>query len=90
MATNPTDILRLPKSAWAADDVAMLYDTAHHFMSEEILPHCEAFEKNEMVDRASWERRALQACSALLYRKSKAVRVAPSPMRARPPRRPAS
>ncbi|WP_269931057.1 acyl-CoA dehydrogenase family protein [Aminobacter sp. HY435] len=56
MTTNPADILGLPKPAWAADDVAMLYDMAHRFMSEEILPSYDEFEKNEMVDRASWEK----------------------------------
>ncbi|MBN9256886.1 MULTISPECIES: acyl-CoA dehydrogenase family protein [unclassified Mesorhizobium] len=52
--TNPADILGLPKPAWAADDVSMLYDMAHRFMSEEIAPRYEEFEKNEMVDRESW------------------------------------
>ncbi|WP_395448187.1 acyl-CoA dehydrogenase family protein [Aminobacter sp. UC22_36] len=56
MATIPSEVLSLPKPTWAADDVAMLYDMAHRFMSEEILPHYDAFEKNEMVDRASWEK----------------------------------
>ena len=34
----------------------MLYDMAHRFMSEEIAPRYDEFEKNEMVDRASWEK----------------------------------
>ncbi len=54
--TNPADILGLPKPAWAADEVGMLYDMAHRFMSEEIAPRYDEFEKNEMVDRASWEK----------------------------------
>ena len=54
--TAPTDILGLPKPAWAADDVAMLYDMATRFMAEEIAPRYDEFEKNEMVDRASWEK----------------------------------
>ncbi len=54
--TAPADILGLPKPAWAVDDVAMLYDMATRFMSDEIAPRYDAFEKNEMVDRESWEK----------------------------------
>lgn len=54
MATNPAEVLSLPKPAWAADEVGMLYDMAHRFMSEEIAPRYDEFEKNEMVDRESW------------------------------------
>ena len=54
MATNPAEVLTLPKPAWAADEVGMLYDMAHRFMSEEIAPRYDEFEKNEMVDRESW------------------------------------
>ena len=57
MATNPADILGLPKPAWAADEVGMLYDMATRFMSEEIAPRYDEFEKNEMVDRESWLKR---------------------------------
>ena len=32
----------------------MLYDLAHRFMSEEIAPRYDQFEKNEMVDRDAW------------------------------------
>jgi acyl-CoA dehydrogenase len=52
--TSPADILGLPKPAWAADEVGMLYDLAHRFMSEEIAPRYDQFEKNEMVDRDAW------------------------------------
>ncbi|SFN81685.1 acyl-CoA dehydrogenase [Mesorhizobium sp. NFR06] len=54
MATNPAEILGLPKPAWAADEVGMLYDMASRFMSEEIAPRYDEFEKNEMFDRESW------------------------------------
>ena len=54
--TAPASILGLPKPAWAADEVGMLYDMAHRFMLEEIAPRYDEFEKNEMVDRASWEK----------------------------------
>lgn len=56
MATIPADVLGLPKPAWAGEDVAMLYDMAHRFMSEEILPHYDGYEKNEIVDRAAWQK----------------------------------
>jgi acyl-CoA dehydrogenase len=54
--TNPASILSLPKPAWATEDVGMLYDMAHRFMSEEIAPRYDEFEKNEMVDRECWEK----------------------------------
>jgi acyl-CoA dehydrogenase len=54
--TAPADILGLPAPAWKADEVGMLYDMAQRFMSEEIAPRYDEFEKNEMVDRASWEK----------------------------------
>jgi acyl-CoA dehydrogenase len=54
--TAPVSVLGLPAPAWKADEVGMLYDMAHRFMSEEIAPRYDEFEKNEMVDRASWEK----------------------------------
>ncbi|MEW9835876.1 acyl-CoA dehydrogenase family protein [Mesorhizobium marinum] len=54
--TAPADILGLPAPAWRSEDVAMLYDMAHRFMTEEIAPRYDEFEKQEMVDRASWEK----------------------------------
>jgi acyl-CoA dehydrogenase len=54
VATNPAEILGLPKPAWAADEVGMLYDMASRFMAEEIAPRYDEFEKNEMFDRESW------------------------------------
>ena len=54
--TTPATILDRPAPAWRTEDVGMLYDMAHRFMSEEILPRYEEFEKNEAVDRASWEK----------------------------------
>lgn len=56
MASNPSEILSLPKPGWVSEDVAMLYDMAHRFMSEEIAPRYDEFEKNEMVDRSVWEK----------------------------------
>ncbi len=54
--TAPADILALPKPAWITEDVAMLYDMAHRFMADEIAPHYDAYEKNEIVDRSAWEK----------------------------------
>ncbi|CAM5512491.1 acyl-CoA dehydrogenase family protein [Mesorhizobium sp. UC22_110] len=56
MATNPADILSLPKAGWAGDEVAMLYDMSTRFLSEEIKPHYDEYEKNEIVDRSAWEK----------------------------------
>ena len=56
MATDPAEILGLPKPAWAGEDVAMLYDMATRFLDEEIAPRYDEFEKNEMVDRESWDK----------------------------------
>ena len=56
MPTNPASVLDLPKARWMGDDVAMLYDMATRFMTDEIAPHYDEFEKNEIVDRASWEK----------------------------------
>jgi acyl-CoA dehydrogenase len=54
--TAPAEILALPKPAWAADDVAMLYDMATKFLEAEIAPRYDEFEKAEMVDRDSWKK----------------------------------
>jgi acyl-CoA dehydrogenase len=54
VATNPAEVLGLPKPAWAGEDVGMLYDMATRFLSEEIAPRYEEFEKAEKFDRESW------------------------------------
>ena len=56
MASNPAEVLSLPKPAWVSEDVAMLYDMAHRFMADEIAPHYDAYERNEIVDRSAWEK----------------------------------
>lgn len=56
MTTNPADILSLPRAGWAGDEVAMLYDMSTRFLSEEIAPHYDTYEKNEIVDRSAWEK----------------------------------
>jgi acyl-CoA dehydrogenase len=54
--TSPADILSLPRPGWVSDDVAMLYDMAQRFLSDEIAPHYDAYEKNEIVERSAWEK----------------------------------
>ncbi|QDC03359.1 acyl-CoA dehydrogenase [Mesorhizobium sp. 8] len=34
----------------------MLYDMAHRFLVDEIAPHYDDYEKNEIVDRSAWEK----------------------------------
>ncbi|MBS9721785.1 acyl-CoA dehydrogenase family protein [Tianweitania sp. BSSL-BM11] len=58
--SNPAAILGLLKAQWARDDVEMLYDMSVRFLSEDIAPHYETFEKNEIVDKDAW-RKAGQA-----------------------------
>ncbi|MBY8917150.1 acyl-CoA dehydrogenase family protein [Nitratireductor sp. L1-7-SE] len=53
---DPQSVLGLSRPDWAGEDVAMLYDMASRFLTEEIAPHYEAFEKAEIFDRASWEK----------------------------------
>ncbi|THF55821.1 acyl-CoA dehydrogenase family protein [Ollibium composti] len=54
--TNPAEVLGLPKPAWITEDVAMLYDMVHRFLVDEIAPHYDDYEKNEIVDRSAWEK----------------------------------
>jgi acyl-CoA dehydrogenase len=54
VASNPASVLDLPKPRWMSDDVAMLYDMASRFLTEEIAPRYDEFEKAEIFDRASW------------------------------------
>ncbi len=54
MAIDPATVLNLPKPAWAGEDVAMVYDTAVRFLSAEIAPRYDEFEKAEIFDRESW------------------------------------
>ncbi|RIK85410.1 MAG: acyl-CoA dehydrogenase [Hyphomicrobiales bacterium] len=56
MSKRPAEILDLPRPAWAGEEVAMLYDMAHRFLSDEIAPRYEAFEKAEIFDRESWRK----------------------------------
>ena len=53
---QPAEILGLPRPTWAGEEVGMLYDMANRFLTEEIAPRYEEFEKNEKFDRESWEK----------------------------------
>lgn len=56
MSSNPATILGLPQPGWAGEDVTMLYDMARRFMSEEIAPRYDEFEKAEIIDKESWRK----------------------------------
>jgi alkylation response protein AidB-like acyl-CoA dehydrogenase len=56
MTANPATVLNVPRPEWARDDVAMLQDMATRFLTEEILPRYEEFEKAECFDRESWRK----------------------------------
>ena len=53
---HPREALQVPSPEWRQDDVAMLEDMANRFMAEEVAPHYERFEKQEKVDRETWEK----------------------------------
>ena len=55
MATQPADVLGVPRPAWRTDDVEMLEDMATRWLEAEIAPHYDSYEKNEIVDRRAWE-----------------------------------
>ena len=50
----PSDVLGVPKPEWETEDVSMLRDMAGRFVENEIVPHYDRFEKQEMVDRELW------------------------------------
>ncbi|WP_099867886.1 acyl-CoA dehydrogenase family protein [Pararhizobium haloflavum] len=54
--TLAAEVLGTPLPAWRSDDVTMLEDMAMRWLSDEIAPDYERFEKQEMVDRAAWEK----------------------------------
>lgn len=56
MATNPAEVLQMPKPAWMSEDVSMLAEMATRFFEVEIAPDYERYEKQEMVDREAWEK----------------------------------
>jgi acyl-CoA dehydrogenase len=56
MTTSPATVHELPKPRWVSDDVAMLYDMATRFLTDEIAPKYDDFEKAEIFDRESWKK----------------------------------
>lgn len=50
------DILGVPAAAWETEDVAMVRDMATRFLENEVAPHYEEFEREEIVPRAIWEK----------------------------------
>jgi len=55
--TFPAESLDIPQPTWRCDEeVAMLENMTNRFMSDEVQPHYERFEKQEMVDREIWEK----------------------------------
>jgi acyl-CoA dehydrogenase len=56
VATNPAEVLGLPKPAWVTEDVSMLYDMSVRFLETEIAPHYAEYEKNEIVDKSAWRK----------------------------------
>ena len=56
MATLPAQVLEVPRPDWMSDDLTMLQDMADRFMTSEIAPHYERYEKQEIVDREAWEK----------------------------------
>jgi acyl-CoA dehydrogenase len=55
MATMPSEVLGVPRPDWMEDDVAMLEDMANRWLEAEVVPHYDRYEKQEMVDRSTWE-----------------------------------
>ena len=49
-----SEVLGTAPPQWRADDVAMLEDMAMRWLEDEIAPHYDRFEKQEMVDRQAW------------------------------------
>ena len=56
MTTLPSEVLDLPAPAWMDDELQMLSDMSRKFFDAEIVPEYERFEKQEMIDRAVWEK----------------------------------
>ena len=54
--TLPSEVLQIETPTWRSRDVAMLEEMANRFMEEEIAPHYERYEKQEIVDREAWEK----------------------------------
>ena len=56
MTTLPSEVLDLPAPAWMDDELQMLSDMSRKFFDAKVVPEYERFEKQEMIDRAVWEK----------------------------------
>ncbi|MEO1397743.1 MAG: acyl-CoA dehydrogenase family protein, partial [Pseudomonadota bacterium] len=56
MMAHPREVLQADTPDWRTGDVAMLEDMTNLFLEKEVVPHYERFEKQEMVDRETWEK----------------------------------
>lgn len=54
--TLPSEALQIATPDWRTGDTAMLEEMANRFMEEQIAPHYERYEKQEMFDREAWEK----------------------------------
>lgn len=52
---NAADVLNFPKPDWMDEEVSLVSDMAQRFMENEIAPHYDDYEKNEIVPRERWE-----------------------------------
>lgn len=53
---SAADILSFPKPNWMDEEVSLVSDMANRFMENEIAPHYEQYEKEEIVPRSQWEK----------------------------------
>jgi acyl-CoA dehydrogenase len=53
--TLPSEALQIKNPDWRTGDVAMLEEMANRFMEEQVAPHYERYEKQQLVDRDAWE-----------------------------------
>ena len=51
-----SNVLNFPKPVWMDDEVSLVSDMANKFMENEIAPHYEQYEKDEIVPRSQWEK----------------------------------
>ncbi len=54
--TLPSEVLDIKPASWRSEEVVMLEEMANRFMAEEIAPHYERYEKQEMVDKEAWDK----------------------------------
>ncbi|MEM9331852.1 MAG: acyl-CoA dehydrogenase family protein [Pseudomonadota bacterium] len=50
------EVLSFPKPQWMDEEVSLVSDMANRFMENEIAPHYEQYEKDEIIPRSQWEK----------------------------------